>query len=104
MKNNKSFLLIILSTLLLLKFSLFQSTSNKAINTCGRKDLRYNIPNSKEDCKDPFVKNKYCCFVEVYQMKFCALLSKNANNDIKDEFNEKLNIKNEKDKIKIQCN
>ena len=104
MKNNKSFLLIILSTLLLLKFSLFQSISNKAINTCGRKDLRYNIPNSKEDCIDPFVKNKYCCFVEVYKMKFCALLLKQANDEIKEEFNEKLNIKNENDKIKIECN
>lgn len=100
----KSFILIIISTILLLNFSLSQSTTNKAINTCGRKDLRYNIPKSKEDCIDPFVKNKYCCFVEVYNMKFCALLLKKANNEIKDEFNEKLNIKNETDKIKIECN
>ena len=104
MIKNKSLIFLIISTLLLLKFSLSQSRTNKAINTCGRKDLRYNIPNSKEDCIDPFVKNKYCCFVEVYKMKFCALLLKQANDEIKEEFNEKINIKNENDKIKIEFN
>jgi len=99
----KNFFLIFLLLLLLKLFS-FQEITNKAINICGRKELGYKIPNKKSDCEDPYVKNKFCCFVQVYKMKFCALLTKKANEEIEKEFNEKINITNKENQIKIECN